>query len=161
MNLFAKLLAIAALALSYTSCGSSANTLGTASLNNVRTSGPVVHVVAFRFKTDSGTRARIPGVVQAFADLEHLSVDAKNPNRRLIQNFKYGVNNSTEQVSFGKKGSPADRSTEYDFVLTFKNIEDRDYYVNLEPHHQEFKKLVGTVLENGVDSVFVTDFAQR
>ena len=33
------------------------------------------------------------------------------------------------------------------FVVEFENVEDRDYYVNDNPVHDEFKKLAGKVLE--------------
>jgi len=33
------------------------------------------------------------------------------------------------------------------FILHFYSNEDRDYYVNDDPAHQEFKKIAATVLE--------------
>ena len=161
MKAVTKILASVTIALLSQSCGKP-ETTNTATVENAAVANqPVVHIVAFRFKTDVASRKKIPGIVQAFADLKRTSVDAKQPGRHLIQNFQYGSNNSTEQVSFGKKGEAADRSTEYTFVLTFRDIKDRDYYVNEEPHHQAFKKLVGDLLENGVEGVFVTDFSQK
>ena len=45
------------------------------------------------------------------------------------------------------------------FVVEFESIEDRDYYVNDDPTHDEFKKLAGKVLEKAqvidfIDGVF-------
>lgn len=121
-------------------------------------SGDVWHVVAFRFKGDAETKARIPEVVNAFSALQASSVDPEDPEHRLIKSFHYGINNSTEQVSFGTKGDAADRSTEYTFVLTFGSVAERDFYVDEEPTHQAFKELVGPLLEGGAEGVFVTDF---
>lgn len=33
------------------------------------------------------------------------------------------------------------------FVMEFESVEHRDYYVNDDPSHDEFKKLAGEVLE--------------
>ena len=33
------------------------------------------------------------------------------------------------------------------FVVEFDSTEDRDYYVNNDPTHDEFKKVAGEVLE--------------
>lgn len=40
------------------------------------------------------------------------------------------------------------------FIVEFETAEDRDYYVNKDPVHDEFKKLAGKVLEK----VQVIDF---
>ena len=45
------------------------------------------------------------------------------------------------------------------FVVEFESSEDRDYYVNDDPIHNEFKKIAGKVLEKAqvidfIDGVF-------
>ncbi|KAI9865145.1 MAG: hypothetical protein M1813_002465 [Trichoglossum hirsutum] len=43
------------------------------------------------------------------------------------------------------------------FVVEFRNSKDRDYYVNNDPAHREFKVLAGEVLEKAQ----VIDFTDR
>jgi hypothetical protein len=42
------------------------------------------------------------------------------------------------------------------FIMEFANAEDRDYYVNADPVHAEFKKLAGNVLEKAQVIDFTT-----
>ena len=136
-----------------------------ASTAEVSQSGPaddasIVHIVAFKFKDDAPTRARIPEVVAAFRALEETSVDASG--RRLIRSLRWGVNDSHEGQQKGM---------EICFMLTFRDTEDRDEYVEREAHHQAFKALVGPLLDDGNEAwkdttpkvgnagVFVYDFA--
>lgn len=115
------------------------------------------HIVSFRFKSDDPTRAMVPAALAAFEALRDSVVDPAD-GRRLITGLYDGVNNSTEQLSFGTKGVAKDRSTEFTFVLTFRSVADRDYYVDHDPEHAKFKQLVGPLLEGGAEGVFVTDF---
>ena len=41
------------------------------------------------------------------------------------------------------------------FVAKFANLEDRDYYLDHDPVHEEFKAFVGS---NGVSKAVVLDF---
>ncbi len=43
------------------------------------------------------------------------------------------------------------------FIMEFDSIEDRDYYVNDDPTHDQFKKLAGEILEKAQ----VVDFTDR
>lgn len=117
----------------------------------------IFHIVSFRFKSDDPTRAQVPAALAAFEALRDSVVDPRD-GRRLITGLYDGVNNSTEQLSFGKKGVAQDRSSEFTFVLTFRSVADRDYYVDQDPEHAKFKGIVGPLLEGGAEGVFVTDF---
>jgi hypothetical protein len=119
----------------------------------------VWHIVAFRFKTDRATQVKVPAAVKAFQDLQTLSLHPKS-GKPLMTSFHSGRNNSTEQVSFGRKTVKADRTGEYTFVMTFDSLEDRDIYVDKDPAHAKFKSLVGPMLEGGAEGVFVTDFLE-
>lgn len=44
------------------------------------------------------------------------------------------------------------------FVVLFKNLADRDYYVSKDPVHLEFAKTLGDSVDTGV--LRVVDFAQ-
>jgi hypothetical protein len=85
-------------------------------------------------------------------------------HRRLITSLRAGANDSKEGQAKGM---------EVCFVLTFASVEDRDFYVEGEEHHQAFKALVGPLLDDanaamttttssanvGHPGVFVYDFA--
>lgn len=115
--------------------------------------GRVVHVVSFKFKP-TASAAQVAEVVDAFKRLRTLSVDA-DTGRPLIKSFRYGTNNSLENVNKGFT---------HCFILTFANLADRDYYVGndhakpFDPAHERFKQLVGPLLDGGADGVFVFDF---
>ncbi|KAF2426328.1 hypothetical protein EJ08DRAFT_593837, partial [Tothia fuscella] len=36
------------------------------------------------------------------------------------------------------------------FIMEFESTGDRDYYVNTDPVHDEFKKLAGEILEKAI-----------
>lgn len=97
--------------------------------------GPLVHMVAFKFKPEAGP-GQIQEIEKAFAALP-----AKISE---IRSFEWGTNNSPEKL---------DRGFTHGFVLTFKDAKDRDAYL-VHPDHQAFGKLVGPVLAD----VFVLDF---
>jgi hypothetical protein len=45
------------------------------------------------------------------------------------------------------------------FIMEFESAEDRDYYVNVDPTHNDFKELAGKIIERAqvidfTDSVF-------
>lgn len=100
--------------------------------------GPLVHMVAFKFKADAGTE-KIREVERAFAALP-----AKISQ---IRSFEWGTNISPEKL---------DKGFTHGFILTFQNAADRDAYL-VHPDHQAFGKLVGPVLED----VFVLDFLAK
>ncbi len=100
--------------------------------------GPLVHMVAFKFKSEAGTE-KVREVERAFAALP-----ARIPQ---IRSFEWGTNISPEKL---------DKGFTHGFILTFQNAADRDAYL-VHPDHQAFGKLVGPVLED----VFVLDFLAR
>lgn len=102
-------------------------------------SGPLRHVVLFKFKSDA-TAAQIKAIEEAFAELPK-KIDS-------IQAYEWGTDVSPEMRSQGFT---------HCFLVTFRNAEGRDAYL---PHaaHQEFVKQVLPIL----DDVLVVDYqAQR
>ena len=97
--------------------------------------GNLVHMVSFKFK-ESVTKEDIKKVESAFAGLQK-----KIPQ---ILSYETGTNNSPEGL---------DKGFTHGFVLTFHSGQDRDDYL-IHPHHKDFGKLVGPLLED----VFVLDF---
>ena len=97
--------------------------------------GNLVHMVSFKFK-ESVTKEDIKKVETAFAGLQK-----KIPQ---ILSYETGTNNSPEGLNKGFT---------HGFVLTFHSGQDRDDYL-IHPHHKDFGKLVGPLLED----VFVLDF---
>jgi hypothetical protein len=97
--------------------------------------GNLVHMVSFKFK-ESVTKEDIKKVETAFAGLQK-----KIPQ---ILSYETGTNNSPEGL---------DKGFTHGFVLTFHSGQDRDDYL-IHPHHKDFGKLVGPLLED----VFVLDF---
>ena len=97
--------------------------------------GNLVHMVSFKFK-ESVTKDDIKKVETAFAGLQK-----KIPQ---ILSYETGTNNSPEGL---------DKGFTHGFVLTFHSGQDRDDYL-IHPHHKDFGKLVGPLLED----VFVVDF---
>lgn len=101
-------------------------------------SGPLNHVVAFKFKP-AATADAIKKVETAFAALKN-----KIPQ---IVSLKWGTNVSPEKF---------DKGFTHCFVLTFKNATDRDAYL-VHPEHKAFGSMIGPV----VDDVFVLDFMAK
>ncbi len=97
--------------------------------------GNLVHMVSFKFK-ESASKEDIKKVEDAFAALQK-----KIPQ---IVSYETGTNNSPEGL---------DKGFTHGFILTFHSGQDRDDYL-VHPHHKEFGKLVGPLLED----VFVLDF---
>lgn len=97
--------------------------------------GNLVHMVSFKFN-ESVTKEDIKKVETAFAGLQK-----KIPQ---ILSYETGTNNSPEGL---------DKGFTHGFVLTFHSEQDRDDYL-IHPHHKDFGKLVGPLLED----VFVLDF---
>jgi len=97
--------------------------------------GNLVHMVSFKFK-ESVTKEDIKKVETAFAGLQK-----KIPQ---ILSYETGTNNSPEGL---------DKGFTHGFVLTFHSGQDRDDYL-IHPHHKDFGKLVGPLLED----VFIVDF---
>lgn len=76
-----------------------------------------------------------------------------------IKSFSGGKNNSPEGYAVNRVSIHIRRSLTFPqdpythgFVVEFENAEDRDYYVDKDPDHQEFVKFAGGVA-NGVKVV--------
>lgn len=93
------------------------------------------HVVLFKFK-DSASPADVQKVVDAFAALPK-KID-------VIQDFEWGTDVGVEKLSQGFT---------HCFLVTFRDAKGRDAYLP-HPAHEEFKKLVGPLVEK----VLVVDY---
>ena len=100
--------------------------------------GPVYHVVAFKFRQDAKPQ-QIKNVEEAFAELK-----TKVP---VVQSLHWGTNVSKEMRNKGFT---------HCWVLTFANEKDRDAYL-VDPAHKAFGKLIGPVIAD----VFVLDFQSQ
>ena len=110
------------------------------------TEGTVEHIVLFRFKEDV-TDAQIQEVTERFVALE----TSERNGKPYILDIQYGTQNSKEGVA---------RGYELGFIVSFKTLEDRDFYVgrpfiegdDYDLEHDAFKEFVGPLLaeENGV-----------
>jgi hypothetical protein len=127
-------------------------TTGSATTGSATTASPpqdlVRHVVAFRFHDDV-SQARIDDVVRAFKGLK-----AEIPT---ILSLDAGLDDLAPYERLANPTAPLTKGFSYYFVVTFASVADRDDYVNVEPHHQAFKQMVGPLLED----VFVFDFTSR
>ncbi len=117
------------------------------------------HVVLFKYKNEV-TQLQKDKVINDFVKLK----DSKRNGKKYICSIEYGFPNSKEEL---------DRGYEIAFIVTFKNIEDRDYYVG-RPHltkegtfdlgHDQFKKDVRSLLDisegtsDNTTGVLVYDF---
>lgn len=100
-----------------------------------RARGPLVHMVAFKFK-EGATKEQIRGVEEAFAAL---------PKKiRQIATYESGTNVSPENLNKGFT---------HGFLLTFASAKDRDEYL-VHPDHKAFAGLIGPAIAD----VFVIDF---
>jgi len=93
------------------------------------------HVVLFKFK-DSAKPEDVQKVIDAFEALPK-KIDA-------ILDFEWGTDVGVENLSAGFT---------HCFLVTFRNAKARDAYLP-HPAHEDFKKLVGPVL----DKVLVVDY---
>lgn len=93
------------------------------------------HVVLFKFKKDA-TKEQIKEVTDAFSALPG-KIDA-------IKDFEWGTDVGVEKL---------DKGFTHCFIVTFADEKGRDEYLP-HPAHEDFKKLVGPVLED----VTVIDF---
>ncbi|KAF2744656.1 hypothetical protein M011DRAFT_408072 [Sporormia fimetaria CBS 119925] len=103
----------------------------------------VTHIVLFQFKA-SASSEDINDISQRMLGLKNNRIHPMS-KKPYIKSASGGTDNSPEGAKNGLTHA---------FVMEFETAEDRDYYVNEEPVHDEFKKLVGKVLEKAV----VADF---
>ncbi|MGB4726510.1 MAG: Dabb family protein [Thermogutta sp.] len=100
--------------------------------------GQVRHVVLFKFK-DGTSPEDVAKIEKAFAALP-----SKIPQ---IAGFEWGTDCSVENLSQGFT---------HCFILTFKNVQDRDAYLP-HPEHKAF----GQLLRPHLDKVLVIDYVVR
>ena len=93
------------------------------------------HVVLFKFKDDA-TKEQVKEVTDAFSALPS-KIDA-------IKDFEWGTDVGVEKL---------DQGFTHCFIVTFADEKGRDEYLP-HPAHEDFKKIVGPVL----DKVLVVDF---
>ncbi|KAK3948185.1 stress responsive A/B barrel domain-containing protein [Pseudoneurospora amorphoporcata] len=105
-------------------------------------SSTITHIVLFKFKASAGAD-KISTISNRFLELKEQCVTmAQQPYIRKISG---GRDNSPEGLQGGLTHA---------FVVEFESAAERDYYVNLDPIHQSFKKDI----EPFVEKVTVVDF---
>lgn len=118
--------------------------------------GLIRHTVFFRY-TNVTTAAEKQEVFNRYTALYNLCVRPTD-GQPYIVSFEYGLNNSREGL---------DRDFEHGFIVTFNNIEDRNYFVgrpfqtdSYDPHHDAFKAFVGPYLRLPIATgLVVMDFS--
>ncbi|KAI1092997.1 dabb-domain-containing protein [Rostrohypoxylon terebratum] len=105
----------------------------------------VKHLVLFQFKSGVGAEA----VKEASSRMLGLKEGCLHPTSQkpYIISMTGGKDNSHEGMQHG---------ITHAFVAEFESVEDRDYYANTDPFHDEFKKFVGPIVEK----IVVVDFAE-
>ncbi|OCK97770.1 uncharacterized protein K441DRAFT_685414 [Cenococcum geophilum 1.58] len=96
----------------------------------------VTHIVLFQFKSSANPEA-INDISRRMLALKD---DCIHPTSKkpYIKSASGGTDNSPEGIQNG---------ITHAFIVEFESAEDRDYYINDDPAHDEFKKLAGKVLE--------------
>ncbi|KAL7906983.1 hypothetical protein GGI35DRAFT_482350 [Trichoderma velutinum] len=96
----------------------------------------ITHTVLFQFKAELSAE----DVKATFARFLALKDNCVHPTTgaRYITSLKGGINNSHEDMQNGLT---------HGVVAEFASAEDRDYYINTDPAHQDFIKSLGGVLE--------------
>ncbi|KAM0790631.1 hypothetical protein ACM66B_004493 [Microbotryomycetes sp. NB124-2] len=105
--------------------------------------GIITHVVAFKY-TDDVTEAERHLIASKFLALKD-ACHLKQSQQPYILSLTGGANNSPE----GRN-----RGLDHCFVVTFANAQDRDYYLDTDPAHVEFK----SSLSGKIADVFVFDY---
>ncbi|KAK3505472.1 stress responsive A/B barrel domain-containing protein [Neurospora crassa] len=108
-------------------------------------SSTITHIVLFKFKADAGAE-RIKTISNRFLGLKEQCVTMTQ--QPYIRKISGGRDNSPEGLQGGLTHA---------FVVEFESAAERDYYVNLDPVHQSFKKDI----EPFVEKVTVVDFTNR
>ncbi|GAB1320945.1 Stress responsive A/B barrel domain-containing protein [Madurella fahalii] len=123
------------------------NPLGfaTSSMANLRPAAAtaVTHVVLFEFKQDADPAAVDLACARMMALKDKCL--SRNSQYPYIQSISGGRDNSKEGLQDGLT---------HGFVVQFANLNDREYYVEHDPAHQDFKKEI----EPLVKKVTVLDF---
>ncbi|OAL49896.1 dabb-domain-containing protein [Pyrenochaeta sp. DS3sAY3a] len=96
----------------------------------------IIHIVLFEWK-DSTNQAQIDEACNRMLSLKDKCLDVAS-QQPYIRSFTGGRNNSPE----GFAGAFT-----HGFVVEFASAEDRDYYVNKDPAHQDFIKFAGGIAQ--------------
>lgn len=110
---------------------------GVAAVTQSAGTGPVRHVVVFKYKP-TATPEQIRQVTAAFAALQH-SIPG-------ITAFEHGVNNSPENKNLGFT---------HVYLMTFTDAAARDTYLP-HPEHRKFGQLLGQL--GILEDAFVVDY---
>ncbi|KAK9896255.1 hypothetical protein P389DRAFT_196356 [Cystobasidium minutum MCA 4210] len=102
----------------------------------------IIHIVHFAYSCDEATKQEI---ARRFLQMKTQCV-SQSDSKPYILSLTGGKNNSPEGMNDG---------LEHTFVVKFANNEDRAYYLDEDPVHQEFKKFA---LSSGVSKGVVLDF---
>ncbi|KAG8997741.1 hypothetical protein FRB94_014036 [Tulasnella sp. JGI-2019a] len=107
-----------------------------------------IHIVSFKYTSTTSESAKMT-VAQAFLALKTECI-SRSTGRPYIVSLQGGRNNSREGF---------DKGLEHVYVLEFATEDDRLYYLDKDPAHDKFKKLVGPYLDKptGGDA-FVFDY---
>ncbi|KAI4862867.1 stress responsive A/B barrel domain protein [Hypoxylon rubiginosum] len=105
----------------------------------------VKHLVLFQFKPEAGAES----VKESSLRMLGLKDGCIHPTsqKQYIKSLTGGKDNSNEGAQNG---------ITHAFVVEFESIEDRDYYVDADPFHQEFKTFVAPFVEK----VIVVDYSE-
>ncbi|KAF2114958.1 stress responsive A/B barrel domain-containing protein [Lophiotrema nucula] len=96
----------------------------------------ITHIVMFTFKSTASSDD-VRKICDRFIGLKDTCIHPTSKQPYLVS-AKGGTDNSPEGIAGGLTHA---------FVLDFASIEDRDYYVDKDPVHDQFKKDVGVLLE--------------
>src|SRR4051812_26556436 len=108
---------------------------------SLSTTGPVKHIVMFRFEFNV-TAEMVEKVVDMYLALKDVCIDPVT-NQTYITSFVGGEPNSKEGFQQGMQVA---------FVMELPNLFYRDYFVGrpfmtpYDPHHDAFKQFVGPLL---------------
>ncbi|KAK4052441.1 hypothetical protein OIV83_002243 [Microbotryomycetes sp. JL201] len=105
--------------------------------------GIITHVVAFKYANDV-TPAERHWFASKYVALKDTCL-AESSQQPYIISLTGGSNISPESFSKG---------FDHCFIVTFENVKDRDYYLDTDPAHDEFKKSLHGKLED----IFVFDY---
>lgn len=101
----------------------------------------IKHIVLLNVRSDVHSTK----IIKALEMLGEL----QNSEIQQIKSYSYGLNNSPESLS---------REFNYGFIMTFDNVEDRDYYLEHPRHKEISKNYILPLLTDGINSVLVFDY---
>ncbi|EFC48501.1 predicted protein [Naegleria gruberi] len=116
--------------------------------------GQVQHIVAFRYEANV-TQSDKDQIMKTYFSLKERCVNPET-HQPYILSFDGGYPNSPEGF---------DQKMEQIYIVTFKNVQDRDYFVGrpfhfpYDPLHDAFKNFVGPFLRKPIETgLIVMDF---